>query len=297
MTKKAGATPAFFGCFDSDIGEAGYNYRMLQHEELNLRMTWAEQKARAAGEIMQRVAGSGKLGVRMKLDKTVVTDADKEVNDMVIASVSEDFPQDGVLGEEASANADRNLLWVCDPIDDTKGYLLGMTTAMFSLALCENGHPVVAVMYEPQLDKMFVAVKGGGAFENGRPIHVSHQKTLEGAQIAFGPSFEQVMMRQKFYTSLVEAGVKLVPMSGEAFRGGMTANGIIDGHVFPGQGAHDVAAVQLIVEEAGGKVTDMRGDEQKYNAKIYGAIVSNGHLHNELVNLLEKFGPDNFLGY
>jgi len=100
VTKKAGATPAFFGC--AIRREPRYNYRMLRHEELNLRMAWAEQIVRAAGRIMREVAHSGDMGIRMKLDKTVVTEADKTINDMLIARVSEDFPQDGVLGEEAS---------------------------------------------------------------------------------------------------------------------------------------------------------------------------------------------------
>jgi len=295
VTKKAGATPAFFGC--AIRREPRYNYRMLRHEELNLRMAWAEQIVRAAGRIMREVAHSGDMGIRMKLDKTVVTEADKTINDMLIARVSEDFPQDGVLGEEASANTDRDVLWVFDPIDDTKGYILGMTTAMSSLALCENGEPVVAAMYEPQLDRMFTAIKDEGAFENGLPIRVSHQSSLEGAQIAFSPSFEQLMERHELYESVVAAGAKLVPINGEAYRGSLTANGTVDAHLFPGRSAHDVAAVKLIVEEAGGRVTDLRGEEQKYNNKIYGAIVSNGLFHDQLVGLLNKFGPDNFLGY
>ncbi|HUB93714.1 MAG TPA: inositol monophosphatase family protein [Verrucomicrobiae bacterium] len=270
---------------------------MLQHTDLNVRTAWAEQQVRVAGRIMLEFAHSSQLGVRTKLNKTVVTEADTKINDMLIAAVAESFPDDGVLGEEASAHADRKLLWVFDPIDDTKGYILGLTTAMSSLALVEEGQPVVAAMYEPLLDKLFTAVKGGGAFENGRPIRVSEQQSLQGAQVAFSPSFDQVMQRQELYKSAVDAGIKLLPMNGEAFRGSLTANGMIDAHLFPGKSAHDVAAVKLIVEEAGGKVTNLRGEEQPYNAQIFGAIVSNGHLHQELVDLMKDFDPENYLGY
>jgi fructose-1,6-bisphosphatase/inositol monophosphatase family enzyme len=270
---------------------------MLQRKDLDERLAWAEEIVRAAGKVMQDTASSGNLGVRTKLDRTVVTDADKQINDMLIARVAEDFPEDGVLGEEASANEDRELLWVFDPIDDTKGYIYGMTTAMSSLALVENGVPVAAAMYEPQLDKLFTAVKGGGAFENGQPIHVSAQETLQGAQVAFGMSFEQVFERQKFYESVMQAGAKAIAMNGEAFKGSVTANGLIDAHVWPGRGAHDVAAVKLIVEEAGGKVTNLRGEDQSYARPVYGVIVSNGRFHDELVALMKQYDPENFIGY
>lgn len=270
---------------------------MLQREELDKRLAWAEQIVRAAGATMMQTAQSGTMDVKLKLDKTVVTKADKEINDMLIARVAEDSPEDGVLGEEASTNTDRSLLWVFDPIDDTRGYIFGMTTAMSSLALVEDGKPVVAAMYEPQLDKLFTAVKGGGAFENGQPIHVSDHESLEGAQVALGVSFEQVFERQEFYKSLIAAGAKLVSMNGEAFKGGMTANGLVDAHVWPGRGAHDVAAVKLIIEEAGGIVTNLKGEDQLYSEPVYGVIASNGHFHDELVTLMQQYGPENFVGY
>jgi len=269
---------------------------MLKTEDLNVRLEWAKTIASTAGEMMLTFATSGDLGVRIKLDKTQVTEADKAINAMVIARVEADFSQDGVLGEEESSHADRERLWVVDPIDDTRGYILGMPSAMFSLALVERGQPVVAVMYEPRLDRMFTAVRGGGAFENGQPIHVSDQKTLQGAQVAISPSYSQVVPRMPFYDSLVVEGVNLVPMNGEAYKGAFTATGFVDAHVFPGRSAHDVAAVQLVVEEAGGRVTNLRGEAETYESPIYGAIASNGYVHDKLVALMKQFGPENYVG-
>ncbi|HEY4160585.1 MAG TPA: inositol monophosphatase family protein [Candidatus Saccharimonadales bacterium] len=270
---------------------------MLQLSDLNARAAWAEELARAAGEMMLASAHSDTLGIRLKLDKTQVTDADEAINAMVITKVAGQFPDDGVLGEEASAHADRERLWVCDPIDGTDLYILGLTGAMFSLALVEDGQPVAAVMYEPILDKMFTAVKGGGAFENRRPIHVSDVASLDGARVAFSPSYKRILPNRALYDAMVAAGVRLTPINGEAYRGGLTASGVIDGHAFPGRSAHDVAAVKLVVEEAGGKVTDLNGKDQRYDRKTYGAIISNGHVHDQLVGMLAKFGPENYIGY
>lgn len=274
-----------------------YLLNMLQPEELSSRLSWAEEIARDAGRMMLEFASSGELGVVIKLDKTQVTEADKAINAMVIARARKAYPRDGVLGEEASENADRKLLWVCDPIDDTNGYILGMTSAMFSLALVEEGQPVVAVLYEPRLDRMFTATKGGGAFENGQPIRVTGQSLLSGAQVAYSPTYSQLIIRLAFYDSAVEAGVKLVPANGAAYKGILTATGMVDAFIFPGRGAHDVAALKLIVEEAGGKVTDLYGKEQRYDQKTYGAIVSNGRLHDQLVKLVQDFGPEKYVGY
>lgn len=269
----------------------------MNDADLDALLVWAEQLARDAGVVMKEYFNSSQKGVETKRDKTLVTEADKKVNDMVIERVARDFPEHGVLGEEASANADRQKLWVCDPIDGTEGFILGLPIAMFSLAYVVDGEPTVAVLYEPLLDKMFSAVKGKGAHENGVTIHVSETASLDGANVAFSPRLKQFFVQETFYRPVIEVGIKDVLITGEAFRGGLTASGRIDAHLFPGRSAHDTAALKLIVEEAGGKVTDLRGNEQRYDRKTYGAIVSNGHLHDQLVKLLVDYGPEKYVGY
>lgn len=269
----------------------------MNDADLDALLAWAEQLARDAGDVMREYFNSSQKGTETKRDKTPVTEADKKINDKVIARVTQDFPHHGVLGEEASANADREKLWVCDPIDGTEGFILGLPIAMFSLAFVVDGEPMVAVMYEPLLDKMFTAIKGKGSLENGEPIHVSETDSLNGSNIAFSPRLKQFFSQEAFYRPVVEAGVRDVLITGEAFRGGLTASGRIDAHIFPGRSAHDTAALKLIVEEAGGKVTDLRGNEQRYDQKTYGAIVSNGYLHDQLVKLVGDYGPEKYVGY
>jgi fructose-1,6-bisphosphatase/inositol monophosphatase family enzyme len=271
---------------------------MNKDEELNSLVTWAEELARSAGMIMREYFYSGRQRVEIKPDNTPVTIADKQINDLVISRVSQDFPEHGVLGEEASVHTERKSLWVCDPIDGTRGFILGLPIAMFSLAYVVDGLPMVAVMYEPLLDRMLTARRGGGAYENGSPIHVSGHDTLRGARIAFSPRPEAILGRHRsLVESMLAMGVQAVPITGEVFRGALNAIGKIDGHIFPGQGAHDVAAVKLIVEEAGGRVTDLYGNDQRYDRQVYGAIVSNGHCHDQLVKLMGEFGPENYIGY
>jgi len=266
-------------------------------EELRSLLVWAEELAHSAGDIMRMYFYSDQKRIEIKSDETSVTVADKQINELVIAKVLSDYPEHGVLGEEASVHMDRSNLWVCDPIDGTKGFILGLPVAMFSLAYVVDGVPLIAVMYEPLLDRMFTARRGTGALENGVPIHVSDFDTLRGARIALSPSLEYILGRdQPLVTSMLAAGIHMVPVTGEVYRGALTAVGKVDGHIFPGQAAHDVAAVKLIVEEAGGRVTDLRGNDQRYDQQIYGAIVSNGHCHDQLVKLIAEFGPEKYVG-
>lgn len=260
-------------------------------------LDFAQRTAREAGGIMRRYFDANDKEVQLKSDATTVTIADKLINQLVIDRVTAAFPEHGVLAEEGSNRQDRKKLWVCDPIDSTNEFILGMPVAMFSLAYVVDGEPLIAVMYEPQLDKIFTAVKGEGAREDNRPIQVSDCQFLNDARVAFSPRLQNIFAHETFYKSLLAAGVKPMLLPGEAFRGGLTASGKIDAHYFPGRSAHDVAALKLIVEEAGGKVTDLYGQTQRYDKKIYGAIVSNGHLHDALVQLMHGYGPERYIGY
>lgn len=268
-------------------------------ENLDELLAWAEALAHRAGEIMRAYFDSSTADKRVekKSDRTPVTIADKKINDLLIERVAADFPEHGVLGEEASAHENRKKLWVCDPIDGTAGFILGIPTAMFSLAFVVDGEPLAAVMYEPLLDKMFTAVKGKGARLNGNSLHVSDGDLLRDARLGVSSSTLKHPTGRAFFEALLSVGVKPVIVPGEVFRGGLTAAGKIDGHIFPGRSAHDVAAEKLIVEEAGGKVTDLFGHEQRYDGKIQGAIVSNGLIHQALVDQLAAFDPEKYLGY
>ena len=82
------------------------------------------------------------------------------------------------------------------------------------------------------------------------------------------------------------------------FKASLVAQGLMDAFIFPGRGAHDIAAEKLIIEEAGGKVTNLEGQEQRYDRAIRGAVVSNGSpIHDTLVRLLQEYGVEDYLGY
>lgn len=253
--------------------------------------------ARDAGVIMLDYFNRANKGVQTKADKTHVTEADKAINQLVIERVAATFPTHGVLGEEVSDNADRNELWVCDPIDGTEGFILGVPTSMFSLAFTVRGEPFVAVTYDPFQDRLYHAVKGSGAYMNGQPIHVCENQSLDGLTVGVTGGFRQIISAQELLKEFVRQGARIGMMPGNVYKGSLVARGLAGAQLFPGRSAHDIAANKLIVEESGGVVTDLQGNDQRYDQPIYGAIVSAPGVHKQIVAALEQFGTDNFIGF
>lgn len=243
-----------------------------------------------ARQTMLHYFNTTEKGIKEKTDRSPVTDADTAINDALIAAVQKTYPGHGVLGEEASAVSENQRdVWVCDPIDGTAAFILGLPTAMFSLAFVRDGEPLIGIAYDPFLDRLFAAIKGKGAFCNDMPVHIESH-ALSGAFVA-GPSTTNGMLRaQSLYQDLMDHGAIIPTFPGNVYKCTLLAEGKIHGRIFGGPGAHDIAAIKVIVEEAGGKVTDLAGNEQRYDRPIKGAIISNGTIHDDLVATVERFG-------
>lgn len=247
-------------------------------------LEFAKNLARAGGEVMKKYYRFDQQ-VETKSDHTPVTIADKEVNQLVVDRVQAEYPGYGVLGEELSWQSDREKLWVCDPIDGTPAFIYHIPTSMFSLALVVDGVSQVAVTFNAFTGDLYSAIKTKGAFRNDQPIKVSTRQWGEGARVAGSSdgAVDGITDRE----SLTGQGIKVINAFGSVFKGSLIAEGSLDGRVFVHKGAHDIAAVKLIIEEAGGKVTDLDGNEQRYDRAINGAVMSNGLIHDELLELVK----------
>jgi len=250
-------------------------------------LAFAKELAYEAGDIMKKYFRVDQQ-VEIKDDNTPVTIADKTVNDVVIEKIQAAFPNDGVMGEEASWHTGSERLWVCDPIDGTIGYTMRIPTSMFSLALVIDGKPVLAVAYNPRVDELYHAVLGGGAYMNNQPIKVSSKAWSEGTRITTS-SHEGIFRNKELLLTLKDQGVYVHALLGLVHQGCLIAEGGIEGRIFLYNGAHDIAAVKLIIEEAGGKVTDLDGNEQRYDQPINGAVMSNGLIHDKLLEIYANF--------
>ena len=255
--------------------------------EYEKEIEFAKKMATLAGEIMHKYYRADHQ-VEIKEDTTPVTIADKEINDLLIEKVKSEFPDDGVLGEEASWQTDRSRLWVCDPIDGTIGFMLHIPTSAFSLAFVIDGVPQVAIAFNPWVDETYFAVKGQGATRNEEQIHVSTKKWGEYVHIAQSSGGKDPFRDQERVAELAQQKVFVNSSPGIVYHGCLIADGSIEGRVFLYHTAHDIAATKLIIEEAGGIVTDLAGNEQRYDKKLNGAIMSNGLIHEELLKLVKE---------
>ncbi|MGF7228696.1 MAG: inositol monophosphatase family protein [Candidatus Saccharibacteria bacterium] len=258
-------------------------------------LQFATTMAQDAGDIMRDLFFEHDKGTQIKADNSPVTKADTEINQLLIERVNAQFPECGVLGEEASdRQTNQRDVWVCDPIDGTAGFILGIPTAMFSLAFVRDGVPIIGVAYDPFLDRMYTAVVGKGAFCNGEQLHVDPVPFNKATVV--GPStLKDLDLTRELFTDIQNKGAQIALIAGGVYKGCLLASGRLHGRLFAGGGEHDIAAVKVIVEEAGGKVTDIEGNDQRYDQRINGAILSNGTIHDELVASVKQFGVARFM--
>ncbi len=230
-----------------------------------------------------------KLQYITKGDNSPVTIADEAINQIVIDTVKQQFPDHGVLGEEQSWQRDRQLLWVCDPIDGTVAFSMGEPIFMFSLALVDNGKPVVAVTLDLANGDIFWATTGGGAYMNGEHIHVS-TRALKDGWLAFPTNLKVLIDAQEMYTNLSAQAYQTNIIHGAVFKGMLIAQGLCDASVWP-RLVHpwDAAAVKLIVEEAGGRLTDFSNHEHRFDIDLAGGmIITNGFMHSEVLEVINR---------
>jgi fructose-1,6-bisphosphatase/inositol monophosphatase family enzyme len=264
-----------------DLESKSSSRKEINMEDLSRELSVAKDIARCAGAIMLQYFRV-ENGEEQKDDGSPVTIADKTINRMVIEKLGKNFA-DVVIGEEESTGeygAGRR--WICDPIDGTKAYVWGVPTAMFSLGLAVDGISTLGVAYDPFLDSMYEAVRGNGSYCNGKQIHVSQKKLTEG-YVAITSSPEKTIRYAACANYLIEHGARLAAFSGAVYKMCLVAHGSFLGYLEEGVNAHDTAAAHVIVEEAGGKVTGINGEMLNYSKPFRAAIVSNGIVHDQLV--------------
>lgn len=252
-------------------------------------LDFSKDVASQASEIMLQYFQIGVDAVE-KNDRSIVTEADKKINQLVIDEVNRNFPDHSVLGEEASKPNESEYVWVCDPIDGTLPFSKGLPYSVFSLALCKKGVPVVGVVSDPFTNRLYSAVKGEGALLNNTPIKVSSSSLDYSSTINvdWWPEAEYDIDTICHKVSL-EKSCYVLHLGCVVQASMMVACGQFEASIFPGtKGKNvDIAAVKIIVEEAGGKVTDLFGNEQRYDKDIKGALITNGVMHEEILKFIE----------
>ena len=246
----------------------------------------AHALAKRAGEVMRKNFTTN-MKKEWKDERSPVTETDLVVNDMVLKEIKKFYPEHSILSEEGDDFSEKSeYVWICDPVDGTHNFSHGIPTATFALALTREGQPILGVIYDPFLDRLFSAEKGKGAYLNGTPIKVSNTPVLKSTIIGMGK-----MKKVKNLFPVMEDGyghgVSFITGLSIHYMSALVAAGEFAASFFGGTSPHDMAAAAVIVEEAGGRVTDLEGNTPKrYDRDIEGQLCSNGLLHDQLLALV-----------
>jgi histidinol-phosphatase len=219
-----------------------------------------------------------------KPDRSPVTVADREAEEIIREHVLQAHPDAGFLGEETGTHGDADgLRFIVDPIDGTRAFVRGFPTWSVLLGLEAEGEPVVGIAYMPAAGDFFVAVKGQGATHNAKRVRVSKVAPLRDATVTHG-GLQQFTMMGMGDSLLRLADACDIARGCPDFDGyRQILFGRSDAMVDPGVQPYDVCAPAVLIREAGGTFTSLRGEETIYGG---GAIASNGLIHDELVAAL-----------
>ena len=223
------------------------------------------------------------LVVETKPDLTPVTEADRAVEQALRKRIGEERPGHGIVGEEFGAGQPGTARWILDPIDGTKNYLRGIPVWATLIALERQGRVELGVVSAPALHRRWWAARGQGSFVDGRRIHVSRVADLGDAVLSYASltSWEQHGMGEEFLT-LARACWRTRGF-GDFWSHMLVAEGAADLAVEPEVEVWDLAAPQVIVEEAGGRFTNLDGVPTPAGGSV---VSSNGLLHDRVLATL-----------
>jgi myo-inositol-1(or 4)-monophosphatase len=220
----------------------------------------------------------------------LVSYVDKQAEKQLVRNLSKILPEAGFTTEEDTINTKGEVYdWIIDPLDGTTNFIHGIPTYAISIALYEHGKPVVGVVYEINRSEMFSAFKGGGAFLNNKPIHVSKRTTLSECLLATGfpyYQFDKQPQYMQLFSTLMQKCHGLRRIGSAAVDLAYVACGRFDAFFEYNLNSWDVAAGAFIVQEAGGAVMNFKGGEEFLVTREI--FAGNGLVHQEILGLMEE---------
>lgn len=256
--------------------------------------------ALAAGRFQTGIVGGSKNASPEEGSFNIVTQTDLEAERAIVEVIRRTFPDHAVLGEEIYGGGEKTAetlasehLWIIDPIDGTSNFFHGVPHFGVSVAYYHNGEPACGVVGNPARDEWFTAVRGQGAFQDGRRLSVAPNLRLDEVLVGFGYFYDRGTMMEATFDVVVELlrrkshGVRR--MGAATLDLAYVANGAFGAFFEYELSPWDFAAGRLFVEEAGGKITTCYGEPLPLGKSS--VLATNGAIHEELVELLTERFP------
>jgi myo-inositol-1(or 4)-monophosphatase len=261
--------------------------------DLQAVLSTAKTLAREAGAILMSHFKNPLITHTKSSSYDIVTQADAEAEALILSALAKAYPTHHRIAEESGESGmQADYHWVIDPLDGTVNFAHGLPVFSVSIALADAQlNPLVGVVYNPVDNELFSAVRGGGAFLNDQPIHVSRATTLGESLLASGFPYDKSTDPDN---NLNQWGKFLIEARGLRRLGSAALDlcyvgaGRFDGYWEAKLKLWDFMAGILIVEEAGGRVTDYRGGIGEPMIQGARLVASNGHIHQQMIDVLGR---------
>lgn len=225
--------------------------------------------------------------VHKKTDGSLVSEVDKMAEEVLVKAILANFPEDGILSEECGEVKGKNdYRWIIDPLDGTHNFLAGLPIFGCLLAIEKKGEVIFSVCYFPVLDEFLVAEKGQGATLNGAKISVSNSNKLDGEIVVVDGKIRQNAKVLNNLREFSEVGSRIRVFGSGPFSMARVALGQVVAATSQFMKPWDILPVALLVDEAGGKVTDFSGNRLSASSEM--VIATNGFTHVEALKLLSN---------
>jgi len=236
----------------------------------------------------------GDLTATRKRDRSLVTDVDLHLQELIVKHITEEFPTHGILAEEGGAeggSSNADAVWVVDPLDGTRNFSRGIPCFTVAIALMCAGRPELGVVRDPVGDRTYMGSRGGGAYVNGRRLNVTlgdmHEDTIVGLSVRKAAGLPEGVTRQWFNDAIQRN------LGSASLLIALTAAGALDGCYGRGTKLWDVAPGALLIEEAGGILTGSSGerlfpiDPNAYAGEEVSFLAAGPRLHEALLRTLD----------
>lgn len=254
-----------------------------------LKSTLIEAAKAGAAEILRFFNNDFKISNKEGVNN-LVTEADHAAEKAIIEVIKTAFPGHQILSEEVGEIVqDSDYKWIIDPIDGTVNFAHGIPLNCVSIGIEHKGEIVMAAVYNPHMNEFYFAEKGKGATLNNKPIHVSQETETIKALLVTGFPYTYINMPNgplEIFERFIRKGVPVRRLGSAAIDLCWVAAGRVDGFYEHKLEAWDSAAGYLIVEEAGGKVTDHGGN--KFSVYQHRILATNGKIHDEMIAVINN---------
>jgi myo-inositol-1(or 4)-monophosphatase len=260
------------------------------HPMLNI----AVKAARRAGAIINRASQDiGTLTIKSKNFNDFVSEVDVAAERAIIDTLKDAYPSHGFLGEESGSTSHQSdFIWIIDPLDGTTNFLHNFPQYCVSIALQHKGEITQAVIYEPNRNDLYTATKGRGAFLNDKRIRVSKCDKLQEALIGTGFPFRDFRYLDDYlnmFKSMIQKTTGIRRAGSAALDLAYVASGALDGFWEIGLSPWDIAAGGLLIQEAGGIVTDLSG--QTGWLESGNILVASPKIHDDMQAIIASHIP------